>query len=99
MLPLVLAALGAAILGLVAAQALFIRKEFAMANSADALTAAFAKVADALKAEQAKNADLTAQLAAVDPTAPADLAADETAIAAVVSQADALVPPAAAPAS
>jgi len=63
-----------------------------MANSADKLTAAFDKVSAALKAEQAKNADLTAQIAAVDPTATADLAADESAIANVVSQADALVP-------
>jgi len=85
-------AICSAVIGFIAGRFISVRKESIMANSADKLTAAFDKVSAALKAEQAKNADLTAQIAAVDPTATADLAADESAIANVVSQADALVP-------
>lgn len=92
-------ALGAAILGFTASRLISVQKEYTMANSADKLTSAFARVvalATTLQqdntAKDATIADLKNQLAAVDPTAPADLAADEQAIAGVVTQADSIAP-------
>lgn len=56
------------------------RKDSAMANKSADLNALVAAVVALINAKDAEIADLKSQLAAVDPTASADLAADEQAI-------------------
>lgn len=85
---------GALLLAFVAGQAFQIitRKDSIMANSADALVAAFAPVVALVGTQAQEISDLKAQLAAIDPTVSADLAADEAAIADTIAKAQALLP-------
>lgn len=85
---------GTLLLAFVAGQAFQIitRKDSTMANSADALVAAFAPVVALVGTQAQEISDLKAQLANIDPTVAADLAADEAAIADTIAKAQALLP-------